>query len=418
MNATSRPRGYWPPYTPMTLEDCRPRIVRGAGVYLYDDAGKPYLDGISGSYNHCLGHSHPALIDAVKRQMDSLVHACNIGTSTLLPEALAERLGDVLAPAGLVHTFLVGSGSEGVEAAMKMAWQYQRGRGQPQRIKVVAIDGAYHGCTLGAMLATRRPFINEGSLALVEECSMTMPLPQSIDDVAEWEALLAEHGSTVAAIIIEPVMAMAGTRQFPAGFLRVLSSLARAYDIPLIFDEVYCGIGRTGVLCESVSQGASPDIVIFSKCLGGGFPITAVMTTAKIADVFATQPLPFFRHGHTQSGNLLGCRAALFILEYLDAEDCYERVKAKGTRLLQAIRDRLPATDDVVSVQGKGLMLSITLSSPAACSQAQYDARRHGLFIGAADRHLKLAPPFMIDDAEIDELAQRLSHAIDEASHH
>ncbi len=95
MNATSRPRSYWPPYTPISLEDCRPRIVRGAGVYLYDDAGKPYLDGISGSYNHCLGHSHPALIDAVKRQMDSLVHACNIGTSTLLPEALAERLGKV-----------------------------------------------------------------------------------------------------------------------------------------------------------------------------------------------------------------------------------------------------------------------------------------------------------------------------------
>lgn len=174
-----------------------------------------------------------------------------------------------------------------------MAWQYQRGRGQPQRMKVVAIDGAYHGCTLGAMLATRRAFINEGSLALVADCSLTMPLPQSIDDAAEWEALLAEHGSTVAAIIIEPVMAMAGTRQFPDGFLRVLSSLARAYDIPLIFDEVYCGIGRTGVLCESVSQGASPDIVIFSKCLGGGFPITAIMTTAKIADVFATQPLPF-----------------------------------------------------------------------------------------------------------------------------
>ncbi|WP_022974006.1 aspartate aminotransferase family protein, partial [Xanthomonas maliensis] len=378
--------------------------MRGAGVYLYDDAGKPYLDGMSGSYNHCLGHSHPALIDAVKRQLDTLVHACNIGTSTLLPEALAERLGDALAPAGLVHTFLVGSGSEGVEAAMKMAWQYQRGRGQPQRTRVVAIDGAYHGCTLGAMLATRRAFINEGALPLVANCAVTMPLPQTIDDMAAWEALLAEHGPTIAAIIVEPVMAMAGTRQFPAGFLQSLSSLARAYDIPLICDEVYCGIGRTGVLCESVSQGATPDIVIFSKCLGGGFPITAVMTTAKIADVFATQPLPLFRHGHTQSGNLLGCRAALFILDHLDAEDCYERVQAKGTRLLQALRERLPSSSDIVSVQGKGLMLSITFSSPEACGRAQQNARQSGLLMGAADRHLKLAPPFTIVDAEIDEL--------------
>lgn len=415
MNATSKPRRYWPPYTPIHLEDCRPRIVRGAGMYLYDDTGQPYLDGISGSYNHCLGHSHPALINAVKRQMDSLVHACNIGTSTLLPEALAEQLGDALGTAGLAHTFLVGSGSEGVEAAMKMAWQYQRGRGQPQRTKVVAIEGAYHGCTLGAMLATRRAFINEGTLSLVEECSVTMPLPQSIDDITAWEALLAEHGTTVAAIIIEPVMAMAGTQQFPVGFLRSLSSLAKAYDIPLICDEVYCGIGRTGVLCESVSQGASPDIVIFSKCLGGGFPITAVMTTSGIADVFAAQPLPFFRHGHTQSGNLLGCRAALFILDHLNSENCFERVQAKGTRLLQAI-ERVTAAEEVVSVQGKGLMLSITFQSPAACSQAQRIARRQGLLIGAADRHLKLAPSYMINHAEIDELAQRLSHAIDNLS--
>ncbi len=418
MNAISRSRRYWPPYTSLNAEDGRPRIVRGEGIHLYDDADRRYLDGISGSYNHCLGHSHPALLDAVKRQMDTLVHACNIGLSTVLPEALAERLGDELAASGLAHTFLAGSGSEGVEAALKMAWQYQISRNHPQRTLVVAIDGAYHGCTLGAMVATRRPFINEGALPFVATCSMTVSPPQSLDDLQTWEALLAEHGSTVAAIIIEPIMAMAGTYQFPDGFLQALSSLARTYDIPLICDEVYCGIGRAGTLCESVSQGANPDIVIFSKCLGGGFPINAVMTTPKIADSFAVHSIPFFRHGHTQSGNLLGCRAALFILDYLHAQHCYESVRTKGARLLQAIREKLPATGNVVSAQGKGLMLSITFDSPEACNRVQLDARRHGLIIGAADRHLKLAPPFTMDDNEIDELTQRLVHAIDSASQH
>lgn len=418
MHAMSRSRGYWPPYTPMGVDDDRPKIVRGEGIYLYDDAGRRYLDGIAGSYNHCLGHSHPALIDAVKQQMDTLVHACNIGSSTVLPEALAERLIDASAPMGLAHMFLVGSGSEGVEAALKMAWQYQAHRGRPQRTNVVAIDGAYHGCTLGAMVATRRAFINEGALPLVAACSMTMPPPLGIGDLPAWEALLAEHGSTVAAIIIEPVMAMAGTRQFPDGFLRSLSSLAKAHDIPLICDEVYCGIGRTGVLCESFSQGASPDIVIFSKSLGGGLPITAVLATAHIADSFASQPAPLFRHGHTQSGNLLGCRAALFILDYLQAHGCFENVQTSGARLLQLLRDKLPTVEDAVTVQGKGLMLSITFDSFDACKRVQNQARRQGLIVGAADRHLKLAPPFTINDTEIEELTEHLIRAIGSASRH
>lgn len=113
---SNTPRLYWPPYTPMKMDDCRPSIVRGEGVYLYDDTGRRYIDGISGSYNHCLGHSHFGLIAAVKEQVDTLVHACNISSNTVLPEALAERISGKLVKARLVHTFLVMSGSEGVEA--------------------------------------------------------------------------------------------------------------------------------------------------------------------------------------------------------------------------------------------------------------------------------------------------------------
>ncbi|WP_156355522.1 aminotransferase class III-fold pyridoxal phosphate-dependent enzyme, partial [Pseudomonas avellanae] len=207
------------------MDDCRPSIIRGEGVYLYDDTGRRYIDGISGSYNHCLGHSHFGLIAAVKEQVDTLVHACNISSNTVLPEALAERISGKLVKARLVHTFLVMSGSEGVEAALKMAWQYQINRGCPQRTKVVAIDGAYHGCTLGAMIATRREFINEGAAPLLAAHSIAMPIPSGLEDISHWRALLAEQETTIAAIVVEPVMAMAGTRQFPDGFLRELSAL-------------------------------------------------------------------------------------------------------------------------------------------------------------------------------------------------
>ncbi|RMV57389.1 Adenosylmethionine-8-amino-7-oxononanoate aminotransferase [Pseudomonas amygdali pv. lachrymans] len=409
---SNTPRLYWPPYTPMKMDDCRPSIVRGEGVYLYDDTGRRYIDGISGSYNHCLGHSHFGLIAAVKEQVDTLVHACNISSNTVLPEALAERISGKLVKARLVHTFLVMSGSEGVEAALKMAWQYQINRGCPQRTKVVAIDGAYHGCTLGAMIATRREFINEGAALLLAAHSIAMPIPSGLEDISHWRALLAEQETTIAAIVVEPVMAMAGTRQFPDGFLRELSALAKKYDIPFICDEVYCGVGRTGAFCESINQGASPDIVILSKCLGGGFPITAVVTTADMTDSFAAQSMPLFRHGHTQSGNLLGCRAAFFILDYLDSHRSYEVVAAGGSRLLQGIRENLQTTNSIVSVQGKGLMLSITFETSQACTRAQLAVRRQGVIVGAADRHLKLAPSFLISEPEADELTDRLVSSI------
>lgn len=399
---------YWPPYTPLKTEDWRPHIVRGNGIYLYDNAGRRYIDGISGSYNHCLGHSNPELIAAVKQQMDTLLHACNIHSNTVLPEALAENIAGRLAGTGLDRTFLVTSGSEGVEAALKMAWQYQISHGRLQRTRVVAVEGAYHGCTLGAMMATRRTFINEGVLPLLSGNAMTMPIPTCIEDLSGWTDMLNEHESTIAAIILEPIMGLEGTQQLPEDFLRQLSTVAKKYDIPLICDEVYCGIGRAATFCESVDQGGRPDIVIFSKCLGAGFPITAVVATARIADSFQKHPMPLFRHGHTQSGNLLGCRAALFVLDYLDDHRSYEAVKASGASLLRAAKQHLPAMEGAVSVQGKGLMLSITFDSRESCNRAQLAARRQGVIVGVADRRLKLAPPFTITEAEIDELTQRM----------
>lgn len=400
---------YWPPYTSLEEEDSRPQIVRGSGIYLYDDTGRRYIDGISGSYNHCLGHSNPGLIATVKEQMDTLLHACNIHSNTVLPEALAQNIASRLAGTGLDRTFLVTSGSEGVEAALKLAWQYQINQGRQQRTRVVAIEGAYHGCTLGAMMATRRPFINEGALSQLSDNSVTMPMPTCIEDLPAWADMLDEHASKIAAIILEPIMGLEGTRQLPEDFLRQLSTVAKKYDIPLICDEVYCGIGRAGTFCESVNQGGRPDIVIFSKCLGGGFPITAVVTTERIADSFRKHPMPLFRHGHTQSGSLLGCRAALFVLDHLDAHHSYETVKARGASLLRAATQQLPAMEGAVSVQGKGLMLSITFDSRESCHRAQMTARRQGVIVGVADRRLKLAPPFTITEAEISELTQRMT---------
>ncbi|EOS95992.1 aspartate aminotransferase family protein [Erwinia tracheiphila] len=401
---------YWPPYTVLTQQDRRPVIQRGEGVYLYDDHGRRYLDAISGCYNHCLGHSHPEFIAALQQQLSTLIHACNIYSNTQLPGEMAEKLVARLPDTALHKTFIVGSGSEGVESALKMAWQYQVNASRPQRTRIVAIEGAYHGCTLGAMMATRRSFINEGILpSVLASNTVTMPFPQHPDDIKAWEILLEEQQSTLAAVIIEPIMAMEGTRQFPDGFLQQLSRLTRQHDILLICDEVYCGIGRAGAFCESVSQGAHPDIVIFSKCLGGGVPVTAVLATEAIADSFSGQTLPFFRHGHTQSGNLLGCSAALFVLDYLDNHYLLDGVVTKGEQLLELAREQLPETEGLISLQGKGLMLSITFASPELCSRAQSAIRQQGVIVGAAGPYLKLAPAFTISSREIAELTERMA---------
>ncbi|MCX8956882.1 aminotransferase family protein [Erwinia psidii] len=411
MNATSD--SYWPPYTALTGQDQRPVIQRGEGVYLYDKQGRRYFDAISGCYNHCLGHSHPEFIAALQQQLSTLVHACNIYSNTQLPGEMAEKLVSRLSKSGLRKTFIVGSGSEGVESALKMAWQYQVNASHPARTRIVAIDGAYHGCTLGAMMATRRPFINDGILpSLLASNTITMPAPEHSEDIKSWETLLEEQESTIAAVIIEPVMAMEGTRQLPEGFLQQLSRLTKRHDIPLICDEVYCGIGRTGSFCESISQGVYPDIIIFSKCLGGGVPVTAVLATETIADSFRGQPFPFFRHGHTQSGNLLGCRAGMFVLDYLDNHHLYDDVMTKGKQFLALARQQFPETEGLISLQGKGLMLSITFASPAFSSRAQSAIRQQGVIVGTAGPHLKLAPAFTISAQEIEELTRRMATAL------
>ncbi|MCA6973163.1 aspartate aminotransferase family protein [Pectobacterium carotovorum] len=411
MNPTSNP--YWPPYMALAEKDERPIIHRGEGVYLYDERGQRYFDGMSGCYNHCLGHSHPEFIAALQQQLSTLIHACNIYSNTQLPGELAEKLAAKLLGTGLRKTFIVGSGSEGVESALKMAWQYQVNRSRTARTKIVAINGAYHGCTLGAMMATRRPFINEGILpSLLDSNTITMPPPEHLSDIRGWETLLEEQESTIAAVIIEPIMAMEGTRLLPEGFLQQLSQLTKKHDIPLICDEVYCGVGRAGAFCESVSQGAQPDIVIFSKCLGGGVPITAVLATEEITDSFKGQMPPFFRHGHTQSGNLLGCRAALFVMDYLDAHHLYDEVTAKGRTILQLAKQHFPQTEGLISLQGKGLMLSMTFESLEQCGRAQAAIRQHGVIVGAAGPYLKLAPAFTISANETEELIQRMTTAL------
>ena len=411
MSATSSlPHHYWPPYTPMPMDDRRPRIVRGDGVFLYEETGRRYIDGISGSYNHCLGHSNPALTAAVKQQLDTLVHACNIGSNTGLPETLADKIRDRLTQTGLTHTFLVTGGSEGVEAALKMAWQYQSSRGRPQRTQVVAIDDAYHGCTLGAMIATQRAFINDGALPLLGAYSMSMPAPASLDDLPKWQALLAEHESAIAAIIVEPVMAMAGTRQFPDGFLRALSALAKRYDIPLICDEVYCGIGRAGAFCEAVAQGA--DRISLSSASASAAVFRSPQWWRRRPWSTALPSIPYrSRHGHTQDPEISGCPRHCFIFD-LFTHHCYEAVTLKGARLLQRIRENLPTEDVRHQRTGKGTDAVDHLESPRACDRAQLAARRHGVLVGAADRHLKLAPAFTIDDTEASELAERLVGAI------
>ena len=415
MNSASKvTSSYWAPFS--TAEDFieLPEIVRGSGLRIYDDEDRAYLDGISGSYNHSLGHSHEGLIDAISQQLQTLVHACNMNSNTKLPQQLAGRLQEKFDCPELQHTLLVSSGSEGVEAAIKLAWFYQSNLGRENRKKIVSIRGAYHGCTLGAMIATQRDFITVGIPTVTDQYSIAMPLPKTADDVEAWASMLKKHEQDIAAVIVEPVMGMEGSYELPSGFLEKLSVVLQEHDILLIADEVYCGVGRTGFFCESESQNAQPDIVIFSKGLGGGFPIATVTAHEKIYASFERTEMPFFRHGHTQSGNLLGCTAALYLLEYLDQNDVYQQVQVKGKRLLRSLKLALSKQPSVKAIRGKGLMISVSFASMELCRQAQLLARRHGLVLGSASANLKVSPSLLISDNDINEIVSIIQRSVEE----
>jgi len=359
-------------------------LVRGAGCLVWDADGKEYLDLLGGIAVNALGHAHPFVTSVIASQLATLGHVSNFFTSPT-QVALAEKLLELAhAPAGS-KVFFSNSGTEANEAAFKLA-RRNTGTGDTKRTKIIALEGAFHGRTMGALALTAK----EAYRAPFE------PLPGGVvhipfGDVAALEAAVDE---TVAAVFLEPIQGEAGVRPLPPGYLKAAREATSKAGALLILDEVQTGIGRTGKWLASEDAGIVPDAVTLAKGLGGGFPIGALITFGEKASSL----LSAGQHGTTFGGNPVATAAALATLHALESQN----VLANATAVGEHLRSGLAAIAGVTEVRGEGLLIGFDLDAdvaPAAV-QAALDA---GFIINSPGPHtIRLAPPLILTAAQAD----------------
>ncbi|WP_406098564.1 acetylornithine transaminase [Streptomyces sp. NBC_01013] len=366
-------------------------LVRGEGAHVWDADGTRYLDFVGGIAVNALGHAHPAVVGAVSAQIASLGHVSNLFVAEP-PVALAERLLQLFGRSGKVY--FCNSGAEANEAAFKI------GR-LTGRTHMVATDGGFHGRTMGALALTGQPKKREPFV----------PLPGDVTHVpyGDVEALRTAVTTDTALLIIEPVQGENGVVVPPKGYLEVAREITRATGTLLVLDEVQTGIGRCGTWFEhQAHQGVEPDLVTLAKGLGGGLPIGATVAFGAAADLLGPG-----QHGTTFGGNPVACAAGLAVLDTLAADGALDNVKRLGER----IRDGVEGLGHplVSHVRGSGLLLGIVLTEPLA-AQVQQAAQGAGLLVNApAPDVVRLMPPLIIGEAEVDAFLQALPGALEAA---
>ncbi|MCM0622172.1 acetylornithine transaminase [Nocardioides bruguierae] len=355
-------------------------LVRGEGSTVWDADGKAYLDLLGGIAVNSLGHAHPAMMKAVTEQLGTLGHISNFFTSgpqVELAETLLALLGGDAGPAqGKV--FLANSGTEANEGAFKLT----RRTG---RTHVVVAEGGFHGRTMGALALTSKAAYREPF----------EPLPGDVTFVpyGDAEALAAAVTDETAAICLEPIQGEAGVVVAPDGYLAAARSIADEHGTLLWFDEVQCGVGRTGLWFEHQRSGVVPDVVTLAKGLGGGYPIGAVVGLGRAADLL--QP---GNHGTTFGGNPVACAAALAVLTTIESDGLLEHVTGLGEHL----RAGLAAEPRVTEVRGHGLLIGLDLAEPVAAAVVDA-AQAAGYIVNMpTPTRIRLAPPLVLTRAEAD----------------
>ncbi|MEM8571938.1 MAG: aspartate aminotransferase family protein [Pseudomonadota bacterium] len=427
-----------------------PVAVGGEGCYLIDASGKRYLDASGGAAVSCLGHGDPEIIAAIKAQLDALAFA-HTGFFTSQP---AEGLADLLvahAPEGLDRVYLVSGGSEAAEAAIKLARQYYVEKGEPNRGRLIARKQSYHGNTIGALSAggnewRRGQFgpllIDVGHIdpcyayRLMRDDESPEAYGRRAADALEAE-ILRLGPETVMGFMAEPVVgATSGAVPPVPGYYKRVREICDRYGVLLILDEVMCGMGRTGTLFACEQDGVAPDIVCVAKGLGAGYqPIGAMLCSAEIYDTIAAGS-GFFQHGHTYLGHPTAAAAGLAVLGAILGRDLLPRVRAQGEALSARLTERLGQHPYVGDLRGRGLFRGIEIVQDRE-TKAPFDPKQgvaakikkaafeaglicypmSGTIDGKHGDHVLLAPPFIIEDAQLDELVDKLEGAISVATH-
>jgi acetylornithine/N-succinyldiaminopimelate aminotransferase len=373
------------------------RFERGEGAYLFDQAGRRYLDFGSGVAVTLLGHGHPHLVAALKAQGEKLWHCSNVyGIEG--QERLAERLR---AQCFADTVFFCNSGAEALECAIKMARRFQHQRGQARRHRIVTFEGAFHGRTMATLSAG-------GQAKYLEGFEPALP---GFDQVrlGDGAALAAAIGPETAAILIEPIQGESGIRVVEPAFLAELRRLCDAQDLLLIFDEVQCGMGRTGSLFRHQATGVVPDIMALAKGLGGGFPIGACLASAR-----AASGMTLGSHGSTFGGNPLGCAVANAVLDVVLADGFLAQVQTVAAALRRQLEQLAAAYPEaILEVRGAGLMLGLRTAA-ASTELVPKLAERGLLTIAAGDNVIRLLPPLIIGPAEVEAAIAMLEEVLGE----
>ena len=376
-------------------------LVRGQGVHLWDADGKEYTDLLAGIAVNCLGHAHPAIVEAVTTQLSTLGHVSNFFT-TPAQVRLAEELISLTLPGWPAHdsrVFLANSGTEANEAAFKIA----RRHGGGSRPRVLALQDAFHGRTMGALALTHKAAYREPF----------EPLPGGVEFIpaGDIEALRGALGPDVAALIVEPIQGEAGVRELPAGYLEAARELTEAVGALLIIDEVQSGMGRSGAWMAHhlLAPGVVPDVVTLAKGLGGGIPIGAVVATGEAAALLGPG-----QHGTTFGGNPVACAAALAVIDTVRSQDLLVRVEQLGS----AWARELAAVDGVNEVRGRGLLIGVGLAEglpPAGEIAATLLAERGFIVNAPRPDTIRLAPPFILSDDDAGAFTTALSEILSRA---
>lgn len=422
-----------------------PTAVRGDGCYLYDRTGKAYLDGSGGAAVSCLGHGDPDVIAAVQKQVADLAFA-HTGFLTSDPsEALADLLAKH-APGNLDRVYFVSGGSEATEAAIKLARQYFVEKQQPERRHLIARKQSYHGNTLGALAAGGNAWRRQQFAPLLTEVSHIAPCYEYLlrrEDESAFEygqraaqelenEILRLGPESVMAFMAEPVVgATLGAVPAVEGYFKRIREICDQYGVLLILDEVMCGMGRTGHLYACEADDIVPDILCIAKGLGAGYqPIGAMLCTDMIYNTIKAGS-GFFQHGHTYLGHPVATAAGLAVVQKLLDQDLIARSAKQGEKLSHALHQAFAQHPNVGDIRGRGLFQGVeivadrdtkdpfdpVLKLAANIKSTAFDLGlicypMSGTRDGKHGDHILLAPPFIIEDAQIDELTDKLSRAI------
>ncbi|SCZ51404.1 hypothetical protein SAMN04488118_101473 [Epibacterium ulvae] len=419
--------------------------MKGDGVYLYDTDGKAYFDGSGGAAVSCLGHGDQDIINAIKRQLDSMAFA----HTGFLGSQPAEDLADLLvkhAPESLEHVYFVSGGSEAVEAALKLARQYFVEIGQSQRSKIIARRQSYHGNTLGALAVGGNEWRRAQFAPLLIDVSHIGPCYEYRNRRAEETSF--EYGQRVAneleeeilrlgpdqvmAFIAEPVVgATMGAVPSVEGYFKRIREICDTYGVLLILDEVMCGMGRTGTLFAAEQEEISPDICTIAKGLGAGYqPIGATLCSGEIFNTIKNGS-GFFQHGHTYIGHPTACSAGLAVVQKLTQGGVVEHVTAKGQQLLDLLQQEFGRHPNVGDIRGRGLFVGMEFVADrgrkavidpchkfnSRLKAAAFDAGlicypMGGTIDGRHGDHVLLAPPFISETHHLEEVVSKLATAV------